>query len=78
MGHDEASHRRQTTAQLLDSTDANLRGLNRTLTADEKAMVAQIKDYEEQSRAATAQNDLVRAHNLALKAHLLSDELVKR
>lgn len=66
------------TAKLLEATEANLRRLKRTLTADEQATVAQIKDYMEQSRAATAQQDLVRAHNLALKAHLLSDELVKK
>ncbi len=76
-GHDEASHRRQTTAQLLDSTEANLRSLKRPLNADEQSMLAQIKDYMEQSRIATAEDDLVRAHNLALKAHLLSDELAK-
>lgn len=40
-------------------------------------MVAQIKDYMAQSRKATADADHVRAHNLALKARLLSDELVK-
>ncbi len=78
MGHDEATHRRLSTAQLIDSTESNLRGLTRPLTADEQATVAQIKDYLEQSRAATKQQDLVRAHNLALKAHLLSDELVKK
>ncbi len=66
------------TAKLLEATEANLRGLKRTLNADEQATVAQIKDYIEQSRAATKQQDLVRAHNLALKAHLLSDELVKK
>ena len=78
IGHDEATHRRLTTAQLLESTETNLRNLKRTLTADEQATVAQIRDYMEQSRTATAQQDLVRAHNLALKAHLLSDELVKK
>lgn len=78
IAHDEATHRRLSTAQLVESTEANLRSLNRTLTADEQATVAQIKDYLEQSRAATKQQDLVRAHNLALKAHLLSDELVKK
>lgn len=78
IGHDEATHRRLTTAQLLESTETNLRSLKRTLTADEQATVTQIKDYMEQSRTATAQQDLVRAHNLALKAHLLSDELVKK
>lgn len=78
IAHDEATHRRLSTAQLLESTESNLRGLKRTLTAEEQATVAQIKDYMEQSRAATTQQDLVRAHNLALKAHLLSDELVKK
>lgn len=78
IGHDDATHRRLTTAQLLESTETNLRSLNRTLTADEQATVAQIKDYMDQARAATSQQDLVRAHNLALKAHLLSDELVKQ
>jgi len=76
-GHDEATHRRLTTQQLLDGTESNLRSIKRTLTAEEQSMVAQIKDYMEQSRIATAEDDLVRAHNLALKAHLLSDELVK-
>jgi hypothetical protein len=31
-----------------------------------------------QSRQATKDGDLVRAHNLALKAHLLSDDLAKQ
>jgi hypothetical protein len=40
-------------------------------------MVEQIKSYVTQSRAAITDGDLVRANNLALKAHLLSDALVK-
>jgi hypothetical protein len=40
-------------------------------------MVSQIKQFMEQSKAAVAAGDLERGHNLALKAHLLSDELVK-
>ena len=78
VGHDEATHHRQTTEQLLEGTDSNLKGITRTLTADEQAMVRQIREYMEQSRTAASEQDLVRAHNLALKAHLLSDELVKR
>lgn len=69
---------KQTTQQLLDATEGNLKGIKRTLSKEEEAMVAQIKDYIEQSRKASAEADQVRAHNLALKAHLLSDELVKR
>ena len=78
IAHDESTHRRLTTAQLLQSTEDNLRSLKRTLSADEQATVAQIHDYMDQARQATSQDDLVRAHNLALKAHLLSDELAKK
>jgi hypothetical protein len=41
-------------------------------------MRAQTKEFIVQSRKATTENDLVRAHNLAVKARLLSDELVKQ
>lgn len=75
---DAGDHELRTTQQLLDSTDANLRNLKRALSTDEKAMVDQIHAYMQQSRDATKDGDAVRAHNLALKAHLLSDELVKR
>ncbi|MBV9608857.1 MAG: hypothetical protein JO187_04815 [Acidobacteria bacterium] len=78
LGAEESTHQRQSTAQLLDSTQNNLRSINRQLTAEEQAMVAQIKDYMEQSLKATRDSDPVRARNLALKAHLLSDELVRR
>ena len=68
----------QTTAQLLEATDNNLKNIHRTLTTDEQAMLQQIQDFEKQSREATAQGDTVRAYNLALKAHLLSDELAHK
>lgn len=77
MDQGQAAHERQTTEQLLQSTDSNLKALNRTLNSDEQAMVEQIKSYVTQSRAAINDGDLVRANNLALKAHLLSDALVK-
>jgi len=69
---------RQTTAQLQASTEADLRGINRALSDEEKAMVQQIRAYLQQSRTADAEGDTQRAYNLALKAHLLSAELVKR
>jgi len=79
MPHDEAVQHQQTTTQLLEATEANLRTVTRrSLKADEQDMVEQIRNYMQQSRNASAETDLVRAHNLALKAHLLSDELVKR
>jgi hypothetical protein len=78
ISHDEAIHGAASTDQLLESTDTNLRNLTkRQLSTDEQSTVAQINDYITQSRQATKDGDLVRAHNLALKAHLLSDDLVK-
>jgi len=76
--NNDNSHSQATTQQLIDSTETNLKSIRqRTLSADEQSMVNQINDYITQSKAATKDGDLVRAHNLALKAHLLSDELVK-
>jgi hypothetical protein len=62
----------------LASAETNLNGINRQLSKDEEAMRAQIKEFINQSRKATTENDLARAHNLAVKAHLLSDELIKQ
>jgi hypothetical protein len=77
ISHDEAVHNMASTEQLLESTDANLRSIKRLLSSDEESIVAQVRDYVTQSKQATKDGDLVRAHNLALKAHLLSDELAK-
>ena len=71
-------HHKETAAQLNLSTEDNLRSNTRTLTASEKDVVDQIRSFMAQSQEAIADNDLVRAHNLALKAHLLSDELAHR
>ena len=68
----------QTTGQLLDSTDNNLRSIKRQLSADEQTRVTEIRDYQAQARQAIKDGDMVRAHKLALKAHVLSDELVKQ
>ena len=74
---DSSARSKQTTEQLLQSAQANLNSINRPLSPEEQAMVTQIKDYMAQSRKASKDSDTVRAHNLALKARLLSDELVK-
>lgn len=66
------------TDQLLQGAEANLNGITRTLSKDEEAMRAQIKEFIKQSRTATTENDPARAHTLAVKARLLSDELVKQ
>lgn len=74
----QASQQRQATEQLLQSAEANLNSLNHALSPDESAMVEQVRAYMAQSRAALNDGDMVRANNLAMKAHLLSDALTKR
>jgi hypothetical protein len=74
---EQASHQRST-EQLTASTEENLKKVSgRQLNPSQQEMVSQIKQFMEQSKTATASGDLDRAHNLAVKAHLLSDELVK-
>jgi hypothetical protein len=77
-GGNNHSESRQSVEQLLQSTDSNLRSISRPLNDEERAMVEQIRNYMAQARVASTDGDLTRANNLALKAHLLSDELVKR
>ena len=74
----QVSQQKQTTAELLAATAKNLKSVNRKLNHAEQAMVAQIKTYIDQSRKATSDNDFERAYNLANKARLLSDALVKK
>lgn len=78
LPRETVSHDQQNTQQLLDSAESNLRSLTRQLSAGEQQTVLQIRSYMQQSRQATTDGDAVRAHNLALKAHLLSDQLVNQ
>jgi hypothetical protein len=72
-----ALHQRSTD-QLMAATDGNLKKIEgRQLNPGQQEMVSQIKQFRKQSKTAAAAGDLDRAHNLALKAQLLSDELVK-
>lgn len=74
----QAKSQQKNVDQLLASTDANLKTLSgRQLNSDQQDMVRQIRMYMEQAKAAVAAADLQRAHNLALKASLLADEMVK-
>jgi cytoskeletal protein RodZ len=75
----ETAHQRQITQQLLQSASANVKNISgRKLTPDQQDMVRQITFYMEQSRSADKEGDLVRARNLAVKAHMLSDELARQ
>jgi len=69
---------KQTTTELIDSAEKNLKGLNHSLSHDEETMLMQIKSYIAQSRKATSDGDFERAYNLAVKAHLLADALLKK
>lgn len=75
----EAARDRQSTNQSLDATEKDLKRLDgRTLSSDEQAMVTQIRAYISQSRKAITEGDYERASNLAKKAQLLTDELLKK
>jgi hypothetical protein len=74
----QASQERATTDQLNASTEENLKKIaDRQLAPSQQEIVTQIQQFVEQSKQAVAAGDLDRAHNLALKAQLLSDELLK-
>ena len=78
MSKEQQVHSRETTTQLLASTDANLKSVaRRQLTPAQQSVLDQIHTYLRQSKEASDSGDLARAHTLAFKAHLLSDELRK-
>jgi len=78
ISQEQASRERQTTTQLLSSTDAALHELSgHQLTSDQQETVAQIRKFMQQSKAADKDGDSQLAYKLALKAHLLSDGLSK-
>ncbi len=75
---EQASTQRQNTTQLLAATDANLKQVSaRTMNSSQQDSISQIRKYMEQAKAAEHDGDVQRAHNLASKALLLSDDLVK-
>jgi hypothetical protein len=79
ISQEQASRQRQTTTQLLSSTDAALQQLSwHQLNSDQQETVAQIRKFMQQSKAADKDGDSQLAYKLALKAHLLSDELSKQ
>ena len=78
MSVEQASSQRQNTSQLLTATDSNLKEISsRQLNSSQQDSVSQIRKYMEQANAAEKAGDVQRAHNLASKALLLSDDLAK-
>ena len=78
LSPEQASSQRQSTSEMLAATDANLKQMSsRQLSSTQQDSISQIRKYMEQAKAAERAGDLQRAHNLASKAALLSDDLVK-
>jgi hypothetical protein len=71
------SSRNESTNRLLAASDANLQKLaGRQLNPSQQDTVNQIKNYMDQAKEAEKLGDVQRAHNLAVKASLLSADLV--
>jgi hypothetical protein len=78
LSQEQESHNRENTDQLLATTDHNLKRVEgRQLTASQQSTLDQIRSYMRQAKLAADAGDLARAHTLAFKAHLLSDDLAK-
>ena len=75
----QAARDRQSTTKLLDGTENQLKHVdNNNLSSDQQAMLTQIRTFISQSRKAISEGDYERASNLAKKAQLLTDELMKK
>ncbi|MGC2327504.1 MAG: hypothetical protein WA604_12385, partial [Candidatus Sulfotelmatobacter sp.] len=73
-----SSPQRTNTERLLTSTEEELSTTaGHQLDSGQQETVKQIHLYAAQSRTALDAGDLELAHNLAVKAHLLADQLVK-
>ena len=74
-GGDQAT---RSTNQLLESAQENLKKVDgHELSSTQQDSVTQIQQYVQQSKTAAAAGDSDRAHTLAWKAQLLSQELIK-
>jgi len=74
----DAAHNQAATDELLKNAQANLNAINRQLSKEEEGKRSQVLEFISKSQEATKQNDPSQAYTLALKARLLSDELVKQ
>jgi hypothetical protein len=66
------------TERSLQTTEKDLKAITWAPSMDQKNMMEQIKTYIVQSRSANNDGDVLRASNLAQKARLLCDELLKK
>ena len=78
LSQQQSSAQRRNVSQLLSTTDTNLKKLaGREISSSQKETVEQIQQYVQQAKAASDAGDMERAHNLAVKARVLSEELLK-
>ena len=78
LAPDEVARERREADEWLSSTDAQLKLLSvRSLSVRQQDTLGQVRNYLVGARAALQENDMRRAHTLALKAYLLSDDLIK-
>jgi hypothetical protein len=74
-GGDQAT---RSTNQLIESAQENLKRVDgHELDSTQQDSVTQIQQYVQQSKTAAAAGDSDRAHTLAWKAQLLSQELIQ-
>lgn len=75
---DQQNRQRGKVNYLLNSTNDNLKKIStRQLNPTQQDAVTQIHSYMEQAKSALTEGDLQRGENLATKARLLSDDLLK-
>ena len=74
----QAPQQMKETNSLLNATTLDLEKIaGKELNSNQQGMVKQIRDYMQQSKSAARAGDVQGANNLAFKAHLLSQELIK-
>jgi len=74
----QAPQQMKETNSLLNATTLDLEKITgKQLNPNQQGMVKQIRDYMQQSKSAARAGDVQGANNLAFKAHLLSQELIK-
>jgi len=77
-GGDQASPKKDSVNQMLQSTEGNLKKISgQSLNTTQQDTVSQIRQFMDQSKEALAGGDMERAHTLAWKAQLLSEDLLK-
>ncbi len=77
-GTQQTHQQKDSTNQMLTSTEQNLRKLDgRQLTGDQQNMVSQARQFVDEARKAMTAGNFDRARTLAWKAQLLSEDLIK-